>query len=196
VAIGNLVERGELSFDDTIGDVVDRELDPSIAALSIDDLLTHCTSLWRYPAEQFLLMPAPLRTERVCSLHGNRQANGVARYAEFVGWELLRLVIEDVTGESFVDFTRSRVLAPFGIDNDIAFDLRHDDRRRRLRINVDLEPGVPLPLLWERSDENLADVSAASGALATMKGLASFYHQLLDVLALPVRGLRLRVPDQ
>ena len=180
VAIGRLVDLGELSFDDRLGNLLDG-LDASLNDLTIDELLTHRTGLWRYPAHLFMMMDAATRARAVRKLATDSTDHAV--YAEFAGWELLGLVIEALSGDSFAGHVQTNLLEPLGLADQIFFDMPPEHHRRPdVRVNLSQSGHRRLPLLWEGSTESLRDACPATGAVASVAGLAMWYQQLLAEL--------------
>lgn len=176
--IADLVDRGELSFDDQLGYVIDGALHEELARLTIEQLLSHQAGLWCYPAVAFLAMPPADRARTTRQLAPHDQLTSTISYAEYASWELLKYAIENLTGHSFVDEWR-RVQRALRLPGDLYFTLSVD-QRSRLRLNADMQTGIPIPLLWERAPSNLDDARPAVGAMASMRSLAGFYARLLE----------------
>lgn len=181
LAISRLVGCGELSWTDRLGDVIDGPMDPSIAELTVDDVVTHRSGLFMLRAPVLTGMNSSTRELTVRSLVSRRTTDGVAVYTEAAGWELLRLVIESLADGTAADVIERTVLAPCGADDDVSIGLpREDPRHERIGVNVDLGTGRVVPLLWEASRDNLAQPTLASGAVASMRGLARIYGAMLE----------------
>lgn len=184
LTIGRLVDDGELSFDDVLGDVVDRPLHPGLRPIRLDQLLAHTAGLWAYRPEVYLASDALARDQLVRSSVPLPQDPRFGIYSEFVSWELLRYAIEDVTGLEFETVLNRQILKPLQLDEQMAFTIgSNDPRLDRLRINVDLRRQKATPLVWEQHPANLADLRVAGGAHASMNGLAHLYAHLLDIEA-------------
>lgn len=190
LAIGALVDHGELSFEDVLGDVLPGELNPRLATTSIEQLLTHTAGLWPYSAGAFFTLSRSSRRQAVRRVEPALQSENVGHYADFVSWELLAMVIEELTGESFVQAVDDLVIAPCGLGNDLMFAMTTESSSyRRLRINVDVQTGAPIPLIWERSPSNLGDVRPSGGAIATMCALSELYRVLLSLASGDAGGI-------
>ncbi|WP_369372305.1 serine hydrolase domain-containing protein [Promicromonospora sp. Populi] len=120
VLVLQLVERGELRLDDAVGDLVP-ELDGSLAAgITVRELLGHQGGIirdssdgdfWQY-RRPFLDRAEVLecvRTEGIVF-----EPNQHLKYSN-IGYSLLGIIIEQVTGKSYDDVARTAVVEPLGL---------------------------------------------------------------------------------
>jgi D-alanyl-D-alanine carboxypeptidase len=174
VAIAQLVERGELAFEQPIGrylpDFPHREIAERV---TIEHLLTHRSGIPDLPEDLFRSPPAELRGYlpffRDAALEF---APGTKRSYSNSGFVLLGLVIEQVSGRSYEDHLREHVLARAGM-RDVVF--RRADAR-----------DVPAAIGYTRASPTdpwtpATPPTAAGphgGALATASDLVAFLHAL------------------
>jgi CubicO group peptidase (beta-lactamase class C family) len=190
IAIGTLIDAGELSFDDVLGDILRSTLNQQLAAVTVEQLLMHTAGLWPIPAAALLTLHRSARRRIIAAFQPTPQPPGVGHYADFASWELLSQVIEDLTDEPFVRAIDHLVLERCGLDTEIVFSATAESPTcRRLRINADLQTSKPIPLLWEQSKSNLLDVRPSGGAIATMSALAALYQAVLTSLPDDSNGL-------
>jgi N-acyl-D-amino-acid deacylase len=148
VAILTLVDEGLLSLDDRAFPILDltppanTTVDPRLADITIEHLLTHAGgwdrdvlepqgTLWSTFAAHTLGEPQPASADVIIRFMlgfpldfdpGSRSV-----YNNF-GFNVLGRVIERVSGQSYEEFTQSRVLAPAGIDAMRLAKTRLEDR--------------------------------------------------------------------
>lgn len=187
VGIGILVDEGELSFHDRLEHVIEGELSPEVGALTIADVMTHRAGLFRLRGEQAIPMTDEQRDEaaRMHRPPSGWAASNRSGYSEFVGWHLLGLSIEALTGESVVEWLHSRVIEPLGLDDDLFLgmtDARYDEIVDRIGVNVWMVDMVPMPSLLERARRSCVHPTPAFGGYATASALGQFYERTLDVL--------------
>jgi len=181
VAIGSLFDSHALSPHDRLGDVLAVEINGPLRELLIEDLLRHTAGL-EFQSELFLARKPYERDLLVRSLEPLARSEGVGRYSEYASWHLLALVLEALTELRFDQAIDQLVLAPLHLSQEISFT-PSGGIRDRLRLNVDLtRPGVgPLPILWEASPEVMDDIRPGTGAVASMRGLATLFMHLASV---------------
>jgi CubicO group peptidase (beta-lactamase class C family) len=118
VAIAQLVEEGKLAFDDTIGEHL-TGLRADIAALTVDQLLTHTSGLGDfmrngYPEEAKAARTAadllPLVINQPLEFKpGTRESYSNS------GYVVLGAIIEVITGQSYYDYVREHIFQPAGM---------------------------------------------------------------------------------
>ena len=118
-AVMKLREAGRLHLDDPIGTYVD-ELPPEVATVTISQLLSHTAGLLRdgvravhWQDRQPFLDEAALRGELAQPL--TLPANSRQKYSN-VGFGLLGLAIEAITGEAFGSWLGREIVAPSGLE--------------------------------------------------------------------------------
>jgi CubicO group peptidase (beta-lactamase class C family) len=118
VAIAQLVEEGKLAFDDTIGEHL-TGLPADIAALTVDQLLTHTSGLGDfmrngYPEEAKAARTAadllPLVINQPLEFKpGTRESYSNS------GYVVLGAIVEVITGQSYYDYVREHIFQPAGM---------------------------------------------------------------------------------
>jgi CubicO group peptidase (beta-lactamase class C family) len=187
LAVGCLVDDGELSFGDLVGHVVDGPLPAELASLQISFLLDHTAGLHGLSAAEYMATPAQHHDELVASV---RQppgwgVGGDVAYSEVAAWHVLGQVIEALAGEPLRAFVRRRVLEPAGVESELFVGGMTEDEyaehRSRLGINIGLSGIEGDPLLTERTRRLRCATNAAVSTSATARGLGRFYEALLRI---------------
>jgi D-alanyl-D-alanine carboxypeptidase len=115
------VEDGELKLDQPVArqlaDYVGvRVTDPGVAAITVRQLLSHTSGLSTYDDLFFGAGADSCRTAAAVGLTGNLVAPPGTRYVySNLGFCLLGLLIEQVTGRPYAEEVRERLLVPLGI---------------------------------------------------------------------------------
>ncbi|MDN5726571.1 MAG: beta-lactamase family protein [Propionibacteriales bacterium] len=122
LAILALAERGELRLDDQLGGHVAALADVPVADVRIRDLLSHAAGLTRDDTDARwwqLARSFPTRDELIEIARARAVVTepGVHLQYSNIGYGLLGLIIEDVTGQSFATAVRELVLDPVGVAN-------------------------------------------------------------------------------
>ncbi len=130
VSIVQLVEKGLLSFDDTIDKYVDESWLPKdiTSKITIHHLLTHTSGLGSYFNETYMNGSKALyrkvndfkplvKGEKPAFEPGKR-----FRYSN-TGMLLLGVVIESVTGQSYFDYIRKNIYEPAGMKNSDCYEM-------------------------------------------------------------------------
>lgn len=192
LAVGMLVEAGELSWDDRLGDVLDEPmLAPRVGEITVAQLLTHTAGLHRLTA-QAMFRRSPHDRLTIARQHtpppGWSPTTDLG-YANFLGWYWLVRVIEALTGGPAHAHVTTTVLEPVGLADDIfaGFDPGAvPAAAARCGVNVDLTGERPVPMVLERSPTFMRDPDlAAAGGYATVRGLCALYEALTTVLTAP-----------
>jgi CubicO group peptidase (beta-lactamase class C family) len=130
VAIAQLVERGKLSFDDTLDKYLDASwLSPDLLGkIRIEHLLSHTSGLGSYFSPEFDRASRtlyrsvddfkPLVVRSTLAFEP-----GSAWAYSNTGFLLLGAVIEKVSGGTYFDFVRDNILKPAGMNSTDALDL-------------------------------------------------------------------------
>jgi CubicO group peptidase (beta-lactamase class C family) len=178
-----------MSLDDDV-----RTISPRLATLlgdrrvSLRDVLSHRAGLHPVSAAAAMFMPRTDRcrvSERATFAGGWRV--GIDRaYSDFQGWNVLRVWLEDVTGQPFAGALRESLTAPLGL-HDCYFGVTDDewhDVRDRLGVNYQFDNGAALPLLYGMLRKFVDDpLMQTVGGHASAAAIADFYDATLDVLA-------------
>jgi CubicO group peptidase (beta-lactamase class C family) len=183
VAIAQLAEKGQLSFDDRIIDHIPDYPNQDIATrVKIHHLLTHTSGMGNYWTDEYertskdrfravedylpLFVDQPLRFEP-----------GTDWSYSNSGFMVLGLIIEHVTGESYFDYVRRYIYEPAGMVNTDAYELdyvipnlavgytRMGAREGELKNNLFL---------------HVVKGGPAGGGYSTVEDLLTFSNALLD----------------
>ncbi|WP_072313557.1 serine hydrolase domain-containing protein [Agrococcus sp. Marseille-P2731] len=181
LAAMRLVDEGRLRLDDAAEQHVPALRDTDAGALLVRELLSHGSgatrdsddvSFWRlesdFPDADRLLAIARAGVARL-------PASAEFKYSN-IGFGLLGLVIEQITGRPYVDALEQLVFAPLGLDA-IAGDVRTGDRGEG--------EGAPLVAghsALHSSDERTVLGNPSTGALAAATGAVSTAAELTDAL--------------
>lgn len=179
VLVGRLVDLGELSFDDKLGDLIEAAIDPTIGSLSVEEVLSHRAGLGGSDAASLLVLSPDRRRQAVLGMTAQTSGRGVSRYSEYLGWELLSIAMEHLTRRSFDDLVAEHLRADAGIDMWFRIETGNP-AGTRIALNADIRGETRVPILWERSRSNLLDIRPASGGYANMNSLRSLYRLVLN----------------
>jgi CubicO group peptidase (beta-lactamase class C family) len=171
-AIWTLVEEGRLSFMDRVADHLPEFACRGKAEITLHQVMTHQGG---FPSgdvsRESWSDHARMRTE-ICDFSLDWTPGTRLQYHPRAAHLVQAMVIEAVTGRDYRDAIRERVLAPLGLDRDIAV-------------------GVPVAMQGRCADtygpeprDNSAEFKAAGlpsgGGYATARGMAAFYQMLLQ----------------
>jgi CubicO group peptidase (beta-lactamase class C family) len=188
---------GSLRLDMTLGEALELDDNPELAAVRLDDLLTHTAGM--HELRSVIAAAAPPATRQALAMAA-RPAEGWDRetgaaYSEWLGFYLIAKFVESICGAELRDMLRERVLEPIGIAGEVSLGLAEADLGR-IGVNVDLRNGVRVPLLMERTAWFAAAADPALSGYATMQALGRFYEWVLATLdgrqTTPLQPERLR----
>jgi CubicO group peptidase (beta-lactamase class C family) len=180
-----LAERdGALHRDLALGEMLPLDENPDLAAVRLDDLLSHRAGMHTLRSVHAAAAPPALRHQLAMSARPpegwDRGRDGA--YSEWLGFYLIGQVLEAVLDMSLRDALRERVLEPLGIADEVSLGLTAEELTR-VGVNVRLEGGRPTPLLMERAPWFAGVPDPSLGAYATMRGICRFYEWVLATLA-------------
>lgn len=188
VVVASLVADGELSLDDTVGDVLGRPVPDHLAALPVGDLLDHTAGLHRLSSTMYVASPPATREGLALAVTPpDGWEPGHVGYSEMASWHLLGLMATALTGRPPADLVRERVTGPLGLTRDLYVggmtDGEYTAERDRLRVNAQITGLRTDPLLAERTRRLRCLPTPAIGNTASARGLGLFYEGLLAMLA-------------
>jgi D-alanyl-D-alanine carboxypeptidase len=173
-----LHEAGRLHLDDPVSRYV-RDLDASTAHTTIGQLLSHSSGLVRDGVEATFwqqrrpfLDEAELRAE--LAKPPTIEANTRFKYSN-IGFGLLGLVIEALTGESYVNWIMREIVSPFALQETLA-DVPVPDG-----VPIATGHGAVLPLgkrFIIEGRERTEALASATGFVSTAGDLARFFNAL------------------
>ena len=190
-------QEGSLRLDMTLGEGLELDENPELAAVRLDDLLSHSAGM--HELRSVIAAAAPPASRHAMAMAAkpaqgwDRTKNGA--YSEWLGFFLIARLFERVCGVELASGLRERVLEPLGIADEVYLGLDAGDLER-IGVNVDLRDGSRAPLLMERTPWFAAGTDPALSGYATMRGLGRFYEWVLATLAgrsaEPLQPARLR----
>lgn len=179
--VASLVGSDRLSYDTAVGDVLDG-CSPFVAALTVDELLTHRAGMHDLSATLLAIL-AP--SDRVPAAKCAGPPAGYARdahveYADGGGAILLAAMLEAICGRPY-DALFGELVDPDGdLADDIVF---RPGARDRQRIVVDswIDGPIPVPYRIEELPEYVAEWSPGWSGYATAWGLGRLYELILAI---------------
>ncbi len=188
MVVASLVAEGELSLDDTVGDVLDRPVGDHLAGLPVSDLLDHTAGLHRLSSTVYVASPPATREGLALAVTPpDTWEPGHVGYSEMASWHLLGLMATALTGRPAADLVRERVTGPLGLTRDLFVGGMTDDEytaeRDRIRVNAQITGLRTDPLLAERNRRLRCLPTPSIGNTASARGLGRFYEGLLATLA-------------
>lgn len=189
VAVAQLVERGRLSFTDTIDQYIDDTWLPASVTrrITVHHLLSHTSGLGSYFNETFFAgsrasfraiddFKALVREDRPAFAPGER-----FEYSN-TGMLLAGVVIERVTGMSYYDYIREAIYAPGGMLDTDCYDI--DAPVPNLAMGyiplVDPADRRSTPGWRENIFEHVAKGGPAGGGYSTVRDLHRFANSLIS----------------
>jgi CubicO group peptidase (beta-lactamase class C family) len=180
MAIMILAEEGKLSYDDTLSTTI-----PEIAKLSdtmtIRQVLNHTSGLPDYEdgiGDALLTRSeTPTNADMVAVVARKRKLlapPGEAFYYSNVGYDLLAVVIERVSGESYPDFLQSRIFDKLGMTH--TFSLPNAKRRKDPLIAISYTGNSQKP---EAYPSDSLDGIYGSGSIYSTVGDMALYDEAL-----------------
>ena len=182
VAVGRLVDRGKLDWDDPVGKYLKGWLPDDVAAkITLRHLLTHTSGLGDYldalmDGENRLLLDGVAAHRRLVA--GSRPAYEPGARFQYSnsGYLLLGAVIEAVSGKDYYAFVRDEVYGPAGMTRSDSYSI--DDVVENLATGY-LRPGEGVDT-W-KTNRSLGGLrgTPAGGGYSTCDDLLAFANALL-----------------
>ncbi|MHA1828176.1 MAG: serine hydrolase domain-containing protein, partial [Candidatus Heimdallarchaeaceae archaeon] len=185
VAIAQLVQKGKLSFDDTVASILtDAKIDQS-ESIKVKHLLTHTSGLGNFFTPEYMknkanyleisdLLPL-IEKEKLAFSPGER-----FQYSNS-GFEVLGMIIERISGKSYFDFVKENVFLPAGMTNSDSY--RIDEQISNIAEGY-TQMSMNNPDVKEKlhSNKQMARIkgSAAGGGYSTAKDLLLFSKALFS----------------
>lgn len=147
LTVSALIDRGELSFEDRLGDLMD--CSPSIGDLTVEQCLSHQV---QFSIEDGIGALLSDRGDYAVRLSwGHADVADVPVYSEFAAWQLVRLSLESAFETSCEDLARALVLKPLGIEASVHLGEARELGPDRIGVNGAMtQPHRFVPLLAER----------------------------------------------
>ncbi|MCW0232941.1 MAG: beta-lactamase family protein [Ferrovibrio sp.] len=183
-----LREQGRLKLDDSIGQHLPGRLHKATARVTLQQLLSHSAGLRRDGRDSGYFAdtrPFPTAEEVLRDLEGAPliEPNTRFKYSN-LGYALLGLVIEQITGQRYADWMTAEILRPLGLDETLPdMPARRSAKRGGALPKPGLMHGHSGRLLLGRRvvipcDQPLHALAPVGGFVATASDLALFYNHL------------------
>jgi beta-lactamase class C len=179
-AVMLLVEAGKLSLDDTVASIIPEFTGEGCEAITVRHLLTHTSGLAQDPGPEILDgIPAGADTATQLKNYPKGQlavpTGSKVEYSN-VGFGLLGLISEAVSGQAFPSFMREHLFAPIGM-NDTYLAPPESVHARIAHVGGTPEPGSP----FERFNSSYARTLThpAGSVMATAADVTSFFQMFL-----------------
>lgn len=192
VAIAQLVEKELLSFDDPVGKVLPDYPNETVREqVTIHQLLTHTSGLGSFIdtefREQLLTARSNLKTiSSIVNLFKDRPLpykNGESHYSSD-GYEVLGMVIETLSGQSYYDYVKQHIFDVAGMSNTDSYEIDPNNPRSDIAVGyTNRDPLTNQPVEGERKnnlDINLLKGTAGGSGYSTAHDLLNFTRALLD----------------
>lgn len=133
VVVKQLIQEGKLKYLDKLVDYVEGFEDPMVSEVTVEHLLNHESGFGDYHLDGYFNLP---KSERVLWKIVDRVKHhrllfppGEEQEYSNTGYVLLGAIIEKVSGESYFDNVRKRIIKPLALENTYIQDLdRFSDR--------------------------------------------------------------------
>ena len=203
VAVGILVERGKLSFDDPISKYLDIYWLPLVdkSKVKVKHLLTHTSGLGSYFNDKYAASSRMLFREVddykiLVAQESLAFEPGTDSNYSNTGMLIAGAVIESVSGRNYFDFIREEIYAPAGMVNTDCYDM--DRPVPNLAIGYTKER-TPEGVIWTNNlYQHVIRGGPAGGGFSTVEDLHRFARALVGgklVSAEMVRTLTTPKPD-
>jgi CubicO group peptidase (beta-lactamase class C family) len=192
VAIAQLVEKGLVSFDDPVGKILPDYPNETVRELvTIHQLLTHTSGMGSFIdiefREQLLAARSNLKTiSSVVDLFKDRPLpykNGESHYSSD-GYEVLGLIIEALSGQSYYDYVKQHIFDIAGMSNTDSYEIDPKNPRPDIAVGyTNRDPLTNQPITDSRVDNlgiNLLKGTAGGSGYSTAHDLLNFCQALLS----------------
>jgi CubicO group peptidase (beta-lactamase class C family) len=192
IAIAQLVERGKLSFTDTVGKLLPDYPNKEVAdKVTVHHLLTHTSGMGTYFNEKF---QANLNNLKTVSDYLPLFVNDPLSFEPGKKWQysnsgftVLGLIVEKVSGQSYYDYVKEHIFKPAGMVNTDSYE--RDEEISNLAVGYTKmgDNGRPDPSAPRRANSPMRPFkgSPAGGGYSTVEDLLKFSialqsHKLLS----------------
>jgi CubicO group peptidase (beta-lactamase class C family) len=174
IVVKQLVSEGKLNFEDKLTDYIQGFEDPNTKKITINHLLNHESGFGDYHTQDYFDLPLSERklsaiVERAKSYELNFEPGEEEDYSN-LGYVILGAIIEKVSGKSYFDNVKERIVKPLDLKNTYLNDFSNlEDRIAHGYLYS------PLGALEEASPTQ--DVSNPDGGfLSTTEDIMTFYR--------------------
>ncbi|HEY2273294.1 MAG TPA: serine hydrolase domain-containing protein [Jatrophihabitantaceae bacterium] len=181
VLVLQLAERGALRLGDSLGEHVPGLADSPVGDRTLSELLTHSGGVIRDSEDGDFwqsVKPFPGRDELIAIARAASSAT-IARNEHFkysnIGYGLLGLVIEAVTGDSYAQLVRDQIATPLGL-TDLGGEYEPERSADYAAAHSGLS-GARNRIVLEHVDTRA--LAAATGCFATARDLTAYFSALM-----------------
>ncbi|HEU5087600.1 MAG TPA: serine hydrolase domain-containing protein, partial [Roseiflexaceae bacterium] len=178
LAVMLLVEQGQIALDDPVEAILPAFAGPERQAITTRHLLSHTSGLAQDADLSGVPPGADTATELRTYLHA-RPVVPIGSKVEYsnVGYGLLGLIVEAVSGQSFASFMRERLFQPAGMEN--AYLAPPDEVADRI-VHVDGTPDPGSPYERFNSAHARRQTHPAGHIVGNALDVAQFFQLFLD----------------
>ena len=191
VAITQLVEKGVLSFDDTVGEYLQDYPNQTVRnEVTIHHLLTHTSGLGSFIDTKYLSEYLEAREslntiDSVIEMFKNRELEGPVGEFHYSsdGYELLGAIIEKITGTSYYDYMRVNIFKAANMLNTDNYEIDLRNPREDIAIGytyIDYKTGKKLVNRTENWGRLPLKGTASGAGYSTAPDLLNFSKALLN----------------
>ena len=184
IGILQLIESGKLSLDDTIGELLDFDLNHMDPTVTVRQLLTHTSGTPDYADEAVVLSYADLFIDYPCyKIRTNRDViplfidmpmqypPGDHLHYNSGGFVILALIMEILTGMPFDDYLKEKVFTPCGMASTAYQEYDRPEPNTANVYILDLERGGYYTNIYSSTAKGMGD----GGAFTTVGDLERFW---------------------
>jgi CubicO group peptidase (beta-lactamase class C family) len=188
IAIAQIVEAGLVDLDTPLAEFLPdvRSVAPTSTSrvTTLRSVLNHTAGLHVPTAPQMELVPNADRARLLRArdwVPAEWRVGEDRAYSEVLGWYVLGLLLETVTGSTLREHLRSSVFEPLGMHRTWIGMAEADywANADSIGVNYDFRHAKPYPVLFERNERLCRDANCSYGGYTTAADLAHFYAQLL-----------------
>lgn len=187
IAIAQLVERGKLSFTDTVGKLLPDYPNKAVAEkVTVHHLLTHTSGMGSYFNEKFM---ANLSNMKTVADYLPLFVNDPLAFEPGAKWQysnsgftVLGAIIEKVSGQSYYDYVGEHIFKPAGMMNSDSYERDKEVPNLAIGYTKMGENGRPDPSAPRRPNSSMRPLkgSPAGGGYSTVEDLLRFSVALRD----------------
>jgi CubicO group peptidase (beta-lactamase class C family) len=181
VAIAQLVEKGKLSFSDTVAHLLPDYPNKSVAEkVTVHQLLTHTSGLGNYQNETYMANLDKMKTVAdLLPLFANAPLGfepGTKMVYSNSGFVVLGLIIEKVSGQNYFAYVKEHIFKPAGMAQTDSFEKSSTVPNLALGYMRMNDKGMPDPSvpLRENTPVLAAQASPAGGGYSTVEDMLKF----------------------
>jgi CubicO group peptidase (beta-lactamase class C family) len=171
MAVATLIDHGELSFDDVIGDVLQGQSCEAVAAVTIAQLLSHRSGVSRPSFIEGTTLNPAIQLRKAMSTERVRLQQHETLYTECAAWVLLAECVKVLSRQPLSQFVTDRVLRPLQLDEQ--FELMGGAAPKKRLTSSIAADGRVRPMLIEAGGAFGLDRNAGYGGFGSMSGITA-----------------------